>query len=97
MSSPHPSGRVVSMSRRENGEDAGAAASGRPWLWAAAAAGAMILLSFLAFVYVPNTLLGYFSTRVVPVWRDLIVVGCWAVSFAACCWVFLRLQRRRGA
>ena len=57
----------------------------------------MIVLSFVAFVFVPNTLLGYLSTRVVPTWRDLIVVAWWAFAFLGCCWVFVRLQRGRDA
>jgi hypothetical protein len=48
-------------------------------------------------VFVPNALLGYLSTRVVPTWRDLIVVAWWAFAFLGCCWVFVRLQRGRDA
>lgn len=60
-------------------------------------AAVMIVLSYLAFVLVPNTLLGYLSTRVVPTWRDLIVVTWWAAAFVGCCWVFVRLQRGRDS
>lgn len=71
--------------------------TGGSWWRALGAAAIMIVLSFLAFVYVPNTLLGYVSTRLVPTWRDLTVVAYWMVAFVACCWVFVRLQRVRGA
>jgi hypothetical protein len=57
----------------------------------------MIVLSFVALVLVPNTLLGYLTTRVVPTWRDLIVVAWWMVAFVGCCVVFVRLQRGREA
>ena len=59
-------------------------------------AAVMIALSFVALVLVPNTLLGYLTTRVVPTWRDLIVVAWWAVAFVGCCVVFVRLQRRKS-
>jgi hypothetical protein len=57
----------------------------------------MIVLSFVAFVFVPNTLLGYLSTRLVPTWRDLLVVLYWMAAFVGCCWTFVYLQRVRGA
>jgi hypothetical protein len=60
-------------------------------------AAGMIVLSFVALVLVPNTLLGYLTTRVVPTWRDLIVVAWWAVAFVGCCVVFGRLQHRKAA
>ena len=66
------------------------------WNRAVTGAALMIVLSYVAFVFVPNTLLGYLSTRVVPTWRDLIVVAWWAMAFVACCWVFVRLQRGRA-
>jgi hypothetical protein len=66
------------------------------WTRPAIGAAVMIVLSYVAFVFVPNTLLGYLSTRVVPTWRDLIVVAWWAMAFVACCWVFVRLQRGRA-
>jgi len=69
----------------------------RSWFGAAVAGASMVILSFVAFVYAPNTLLGYLTTRVLPVWRDLIVVVVWMASFGGCCWVFVRLQRRRSA
>lgn len=57
----------------------------------------MIVLSSVALVLVPNTLLGYLTTRVVPTWRDLIVVAWWAVASVGCYVVFVRLQRRKSA
>jgi hypothetical protein len=57
----------------------------------------MIVLSFVALVLVPNTLLAYLTTRVVPTWRDLIVVAWWMFAFVGCCVVFVRLQRGKTA
>lgn len=65
------------------------------WMPAALRAAVMIVVSFLAFVLVPNTLLGYLSTRLVPTWRDLSVVAWWAFAFLASCVLFVRLQRGR--
>ena len=59
-------------------------------------AGLMIVLSYLALVLLPNTLLGYLTTRVVPAWRDVIVVSAWALAFLVCCVIFVRLQRGRA-
>jgi hypothetical protein len=73
------------------------AVANRTILGAAIGAAVMIVLSFVALVLVPNTLLGYLSTRVVPTWRDLIVVAWSAFAFVGCCWVFVRLQRGRVA
>ena len=77
-----------------NGERA---APTRSWARAIVAAAVMIVLSFVALVLVPNTLLGYLTTRVVPTWRDLLVVLYWMTAFVGCCWAFLRLQRERSA
>jgi hypothetical protein len=77
-------------------QDEGSALPGQSWGAAAVPAVVMIFLSWLAFVLVPNTLLAYLSTRVVPTWRDLLVVGYWMAAFVGCCWAFLVLQRRRG-
>jgi len=67
------------------------------WGAAAVAAGLMLLLSYLAFVLIPNTLMGYLTTRMTPVGRDLVVTGVWALSFVLLCGVFVRLQRRGTA
>jgi hypothetical protein len=72
-------------------------ASLRGWARAIVAAAVMVVLSFVALVLVPNTLLGYLTTRVVPTWRDLLVVLYWMAAFAGCCWAFLLLQRQRSA
>jgi hypothetical protein len=73
------------------------AASRRGWPGAIVAAAVMVVLSFVLLVLLPNTLLGYLTTRVVPTWRDLLVVVYWMAAFAACCWAFLLLQRQRSA
>ena len=85
---------MESLGQRRDGKPT---APERSWLRAAIGASVMIVLSFVAFVLVPNTLLGYLSTRVVPTWRDMIVVTYWMAAFVGCCWVFVRLQHVRGA
>lgn len=59
-------------------------------------AAVMLLASYLVFVRIPNDLLTYLSTRTVPFTRDLLVTLFWAVAFVAACWLFVRLQRKRG-
>jgi predicted membrane metal-binding protein len=85
---------MTAVGERRNGKPA---PHERSWWRAIVAAGAMIVLSFVAFVFVPNTLLGYLSTRLVPTWRDLLVVLYWMAAFVGCCWTFVYLQRVRGA
>jgi hypothetical protein len=53
----------------------------------------MIAFSFLAFVLIPNSLLGYLTTRLRPNWRDLTVVAWWGLSFLVGCGLFIRMQR----
>lgn len=64
------------------------------WVAASLAAAAMLLVSYLALVLVPNGLLDYLAVRVVPKVRDLIVASWWVVAFVACSWLFVRLQGR---
>ena len=75
-------------------EVAGAPAT-TSWGHAALAAAAMVAISFLVFVLIPNTLLGYLTTRMTPTGRDLVVATWWAVGFVAACVLFVRLQPRR--
>lgn len=64
--------------------------------WASAVVGAavMILVSFLVFVLIPNSLLAYLTTRMTPTGRDLVVVTWWVFAFVISCIVFVRLQHR---
>jgi hypothetical protein len=80
-----------------NRERAGGDADARSWGAAFLAAAVMVLLTFLAFVLIPNSLLGYLTTRMTPTGRDLVVVGWWILAFLICCVVFVRLQRRAKA
>ncbi len=80
-----------------NRERAGGDADARSWGAAFIAAAVMVLLSFLAFVLIPNSLLGYLTTRMTPTGRDLVVVGWWTLAFLISCVVFVRLQRRGSA
>ena len=66
----------------------------RSWVGAAIAAAIMIVVVGITLVYVPNLLLGYLTTRLVPTWRDLVVVTYWALAFVGCSVLFVRLQRR---
>ncbi len=70
---------------------------GGSWGAAALKALAMIAISFLVFVLVPNSLLAYLTTRMTPTGRDLVVATWWLVAFVVACWIFVRLQRRRRA
>ena len=67
------------------------------WTRALIASAVMVVLTFVSLVLIPNTLLGYLTTRVVPTWRDLIVVTWWVLAFIGCAVVFVGLQRRRKA
>jgi hypothetical protein len=67
--------------------------SGGSWGGAAVRATTMVLFSFLAFVLIPNTLLGYLATRLRPNWRDLVVVAWWGFAFVIGCASFVRFQR----
>ena len=59
-------------------------------------AAVMLLTSYLVFILIPNNLLTYLSTRVVPFTRDLLVTLWWAAAFVGTCWLFVRLQRAPG-
>ena len=63
------------------------------WARATGLAAVMILVTYLAFVLIPNNLLTYLSTRTVPFTRDLLVTLYWTVAFVFSCWLFVRLQR----
>jgi dipeptide/tripeptide permease len=55
----------------------------------------MVVVSFLLFVLIPNTLLAYLTTRMTPTGRDLVVATTWALGFVVACVIFVRLQPRR--
>jgi hypothetical protein len=67
--------------------------------WPAATFRAAIVLvaSLILFVAIPDRLLAYLSTRIVPGWRDFLMLAYWGVAFVVGCWVFVRLQRGRPA
>jgi len=68
--------------------------SERSWAGAVVSAAIMIVVVGVTLVYVPNLLLGYLTTRLVPTWRDFVVVAYWVVAFVGCSILFVRLQRR---
>jgi hypothetical protein len=63
------------------------------WGVASIRAGIILALSLLLFVIVPDRLLGYLATRIVPGWRDCLMLLYWAAAFVVGCWLFVRLQR----
>jgi hypothetical protein len=66
------------------------------WSVASGRAAIIVVASLLLFAIVPDRLLGYLSTRVVPRWRDLLMVVYLAAAFVVSCWLFMRLQRERA-
>ncbi|MDP9300502.1 MAG: hypothetical protein M3P43_06365, partial [Actinomycetota bacterium] len=56
----------------------------------------MLLASFVLLVLVPNQLLSYVSRHAAPTQRDLLVSLWWVAAFLFCCWLFVRLQRRKS-
>ena len=75
----------------------GGTGSTTSWGRAGVAAAVMVVLSYLFFILIPNTLLGYLTTRLTPTGRDLVVAAWWAVAFVVACVIFVRLQGRRRA
>jgi hypothetical protein len=63
------------------------------WTVATVRAALMLVASILLFVLIPDRLLAYISTRIVPRWRDLLMVVYMTVAFVFACWLFVRLQR----
>jgi hypothetical protein len=67
--------------------------------WPVASARAVVVLvaSVVLFVLVPDRLLTYLSTRIVPGWRDFFMLLYWGAAFVVGCWLFVRVQRGRPA
>jgi hypothetical protein len=55
----------------------------------------MLVVSWAAFVLIPNQMLSYLSLHVEPRVRDLLVTLWWAFALVGCSWLFIRLQRPR--
>jgi hypothetical protein len=62
------------------------------WSVASARAGIILVASVILFVIVPDRLLAYLSTRIVPGWRDFLMLLYVGAAFVIGCWVFVRLQ-----
>lgn len=73
----------------------GGSGSTTSWGRAVVTSAIMVVVSFLFFILIPNTLLGYLTTRLTPTGRDLVVAAWWAFAFALACVIFVRLQGRR--
>jgi hypothetical protein len=67
----------------------------RSWGPAIAEAAVMLLASYVLLAIIPNQLLTYLSRHVAPKVRDIVVSLWWIAAFVSCCWLFVRLQRRR--
>jgi hypothetical protein len=63
------------------------------WPAASIRAGIILVASVILFVLVPDRLLAYLSTRIVPGWRDFLMLLYWGAAFVLGCWLFVRLQR----
>ena len=57
--------------------------------------GLVIAACFVGFIYVPNHLLTFLTTRVGPNSRDGLVTGFVLVVFVVLAWLFVALQPRR--
>jgi hypothetical protein len=57
----------------------------------------VLLLCWAGFLFVPDRLLAYLTTRVSPHVRDALVTAYFVLFFIALAWGFVRLQQRRGA
>lgn len=66
------------------------------WLRAISLSAIVLVVCYLVFLLVPNELLTYLSRHTTPQRRDLMVTLFWAAAFVAACWLFVRLQRKRG-
>jgi hypothetical protein len=66
------------------------------WRVAVIRAAVMLLAGVLLFAIVPDRLLSYLSTRIVPGWRDFLMLVYVGVAFVVACWLFVVLQRDRA-
>lgn len=73
----------------------GGSGSTTSWGRAIVTSAIMVVVSFLFFILIPNTLLGFLTTRLTPTGRDLVVAAWWVVAFVVACVIFVRLQGRR--
>jgi hypothetical protein len=58
-------------------------------------AGLILILAWAGFLFVPNRLMAYLTTRVTPHARDALVTLWVIVFFVALSWLFVRLQKGR--
>jgi hypothetical protein len=90
--------RVLLEGRVETGRTArGDLHSARPDSWgqAVSKAGLIVVLAWAGFLFVPNKLLAFLTTRVTPHARDALVTLFVVVFFVALSWLFLTLQKPR--
>jgi hypothetical protein len=78
------------------GESRRTSPAGERWSQAFIKAAAILFLAWAGFLFVPDRLLAFLSTRVTPHSRDALVsawVGAW---FLGMCWIFVTLQPGRN-
>ena len=63
-----------------------------PWSVTIIRAGGILVASVLLFVLIPDRLLAFLATRIVPGWRDFLMLLYWGAAFVLGCWLFVRLQ-----
>lgn len=68
---------------------------GESWGRALAKALAMLVVSVLAFMVVPDLLAGWLSAPTSTVVRDLAVIAWTSATLVGACWLLLRIQRSR--
>jgi len=69
--------------------------SAESWGRASWKAGLTLVLAWAGFLFVPNRLLAYLTTRVTPHARDALVTVWVIVFFVALSWLFVGLQKGR--
>lgn len=79
------------------GESRPTAPAGERWGLAVLRAAVILVLSWAGFLFVPDRLLAYLSTRVTPHSRDALVSAWVAIWFLALSWMFVAFQPRKVA
>jgi hypothetical protein len=80
---------------RASGGNAGGSAATDEWVPALAKAAIFLALSWIGFLFVPNRLLAFLTTRVTPHARDALVTLWVTAFFIAMSWLFVALQKGR--
>ncbi len=80
---------------RASGGTAGGSSATDQWVPALVRAAIVLVLCWIGFLFVPNRLLAFLTTRVTPHARDALVT-LWVIAFfIAMSWLFVALQKGR--